>query len=177
MFDKIKVAVAEIQQARSKFQINHFVIGQHATKEMQYYQTCIELQDMIFKYETVKLEVEILKIKIDNLRTKNDKISLLKAQKKELSLEQTQIIMVGHERELSCLIETWESFEHKYTRAEIEDSQADYWKARLTANAEAMVLGQGTVNPAHIEAMAQAGALDEYLEQKRINGEIRNLES
>jgi len=55
------------------------------------------------------------------------------------------------------------SFVHKYTRAEIEEAQPDYWKARLTSNAKAMLMGGTSVNHAHIEAMQQAGILDEFV--------------
>lgn len=177
MIESIKLAIAEIQQPRSRFQLERFVVGQHSTLEMQYYQTLLELQDMLYKYELAQVNVQITEAKIAKHRSKNDSISELKAKKLELSLEQTKFAMIGAEREIAHLVEIWKSFEHKFTREEIETAQPDYWKARLTANAEAMVLGQGAVNPAHLEAMGQAGALDEYLEQKRISGELRNLES
>jgi hypothetical protein len=175
--DEIYAAIAEVQQPRSRFQLERFVLGQHATIEMQYYQTCLELQDMFYKYESAKLTKKITEIKIAKLRATGDEVDELKAQKLELGMRQTDLGLIGAEREIAHLIDIWKSFEHKYTREEIETAQPDYWKARLTANAEAMVLGQGTVNPAHIEAMAQAGALEEYLEQKRISGDLRNLES
>ena len=61
------------------------------------------------------------------------------------------------------LIEIWETFEHKFTRAEIEADQPDYWQARLTNNAKAMLMGGSSVNAAHIEAMEQAGILDSFV--------------
>ncbi len=87
--------------------------------------------------------------------------------------------MVGAERELTDLVEIWQSFEHKYTRQEIESAQPDYWQARLMNNAKTMIMGGGGVNPAHLEAMSQAGILDKFVEQTRIEAEheIRNLES
>lgn len=176
MMNDIKLAIAEIQQPRSRFQLERFVLGQHATPEMQYYQTCLELQDLFHKYETAKIEVKISQIKISKLKATGDEIDELKAQKLELGLQQTKLAMIGAEREIADLIDIWKSFEHKYTRDEIEAAQPFYWQARLTNNAEAMVLGQGSVNYAHIEAMNQAGILDEYLEQKRVSGELLNLE-
>jgi hypothetical protein len=163
MFDQINEAIAEVQQPRSRFQLERFVLGQHATPEMQYYQTCIELQDMIHKYKLTQINVKKTMTKIARLRATGDEIDELKAQEKELGLANTEMLMLGHERELAHLIDIWNSFEHKYTRQEIEAAQPGYWQARLTNNAKAMLMGGAAVNPAHIEAMEQAGVLDSFV--------------
>jgi hypothetical protein len=164
MFDEIDKAIAEVQQSRSRFQLERFVLGQHATPEMQYYQTVIELQDMIYKYKIAQIGVKKAEAKIIKLRKSGDQIDELKAQEVELDLIQIEFVMLGHERELSHLIDIFNSFTHKYSREEIEKAQPDYWQARLTNNARAMLMGNGGVNPAHIEAMEQAGVLDGFLE-------------
>ena len=163
MFDKFNEIFAEIQQPRSRFQLEKFVLGQHPTKEMQFYQTCIELQDLIYKYKLAKITLEKQQLKIDRLRSTKDELDELEAQEIELGLQQTLFAMKGAEREINDLIEIFNSFEHKFTRAEIEAAQPDYWKARLTNNAKAMLMGNVSVNPAHIESMQQAGILDEFI--------------
>jgi len=163
MFDEINKAIAEVQQPRSRFQLERFVLGQHATPEMQYYQTVIELQDMIYKYKQAQIALKITEAKITKLRSTGDEIDELKAQERELGLAQTRFTMIGAEREIKDLLEIWDSFEHKYTRAEIEIAQPEYWQARLTNNARAMLMGGSSVNPAHIEAMEQAGVLDSFV--------------
>lgn len=163
MFDEIDKAIAEVQQPRSRFEIEHFVLGQHATPEMQYYQTVIELQDMIYKYKLAQIAVKKTEAKIAKLRSTGDELDELKAQERELGLVQTRFTMLGAERELAHLVEIWNGFEHKFTRAEIEQAQPDYWKARLTNNARAMLMGGSSVNAAHIEAMEQAGVLDAFI--------------
>ena len=57
MFEEINKAIAEVQQPRSRFQLERFVLGQHATDEMRYYQTVIELQDAIYKYKLAVINV------------------------------------------------------------------------------------------------------------------------
>jgi hypothetical protein len=163
MFDEIEKAIAEVQQPRSRFQLEKFVLGQHPTPEMQYYQTCVELQDMIYKYRSAEIDIKIQEAKIAKLKARGDDISNLKAQKLELGLQATKTVMIGAAREISDLESIYESFEHKFTREEIEAAQPDYWKARLTANAKAMLIGGVSVNPAHIESMQQAGILDEFV--------------
>lgn len=163
MFDEIDKAIAEVQQPRSRFQIERFVLGQHATPEMQYYQTVLELQDMIYKYKLAQIAVKKTEAEIARLRATGDEIDELDAQEKELALVQTRFVTIGHERELAHLVDIFNSFEHKYTRDEIEAKQPDYWRERLTNNAKAMLLGGSSVNPAHIEAMEQAGVLESFI--------------
>jgi hypothetical protein len=163
MLDKIEQAIAEVQQPRSRFQLERFVLGQHATDEMRYYQTVLELQDAIYKYKLAKINVQKSELKIAKLRSTGDDLDELKAQERELGLAQTRFAMLGAEREMKHLVEIWDSFQHKYTRDEIESAQPDYWQARLTNNARAMLMGGSSVNAAHIEAMEQAGVLDSFV--------------
>lgn len=165
MFEQIEKSIAEVQQSRSRFQLEKFVLGQHPTLEMQFYQTCIELQDLIYKYKLAQINLKKQELKIARLRESGNELKELKAQELELGLEQTKITMFGAEREIAHLIDIFNSFPKKYTREEIEQAQPDYWKARLTGNATAMLLGGVSVNPAHIEAMQQAGILDEFVIQ------------
>jgi hypothetical protein len=165
MLDKIEQAIAEVQQPRSRFQLEAFVLGQHATPEMKYYQTLIELQDAIYKYKLAEINVKKSELKIARLRSTKDDLDELKAQEIELGLTQTQFAMLGAEREMKHLIEIWDTFEQKFTRAEIEAAQPDYWQARLTNNAKAMLMGGSSVNAAHIEAMEQAGILDKFVSE------------
>jgi predicted transcriptional regulator len=163
MFEEIERAIAEVQQPRSRFQLERFVLGQHATPEMQYYQVCLELQDMMYKYKLAEINKKKTDLKIQRLRSTGDELDELKAQEIELGQAQTAFAVIGAQRELAHLIDIWESFGHKYTRAEIEAAQPDYWQARLTNNAKAMLMGGTSVNPAHIEAMEQAGVLDSFV--------------
>jgi predicted transcriptional regulator len=163
MLSKIEKAIAEVQQPRSRFQLEAFVLGQHATPEMKYYQTCLELQDAIYKYKSAQINVKKSELKISRLRSTNDELDELKAQEIELGLSQTRFAMLGAEREMEHLIQIFDSFDHNYTREEIEAAQPDYWQARLTNNAKAMLMGGSSVNASHIEAMEQAGVLDSFV--------------
>jgi len=165
MFEKIEAAIAEVQQPRSRFQLERFVTGSHATPEMQYYQTCLELQDMIYKFQVAQIGVKKAELKIKRLRETEDEMKELKAQEIEIGLTQTKLAMIGAERELNDLVEIFNGFETKFTRAEIEAAQPDYWNARLTGNAKAMLMGGTSVNAAHIEAMEQAGVLNNFIEE------------
>ena len=162
MYEDLEFAIAEIQQPRSRFQLECFVLKQHATVEMQYVQTLLELQNLLHSQKITLLKIRKAEIEIAKLRESTDEVDLIEAEIQELELKQTRLTLIGAEREIGHLVEIWQAFPHKFTRKEIEAAQPDYWKARLIGNAEAMLLGGQGVNPAHIEAMAQAGVLDEY---------------
>jgi hypothetical protein len=163
MFEEIEKAIAEVQQPRSRFQLERFVLGQHATTEMKYYQVCLELQDMIYKYKLAEINTKKTNLKIDRLRATGDELDELKAQEIELGLQNSKYAVIGAQRELAHLIDIWKSFENKYTRDQIEAAQPEYWQARLSNNAKAMLMGGHSVNAAHIEAMEQAGVLDSFV--------------
>ena len=112
------------------------------------------------------------------MRKTTDELDEIKAQKLELELENQSLAVIGAKREVAHLIDIWNSFEHKFTRDEIEAAQPNYWEARLLNNARAMIMSGSGVNSAHIEAMDQAGILENFI-QERIeeDRELRNLES
>ena len=165
MYEEIEAAIAEVQKPRSRFQLERFVTGSHATPEMRYYQTCLELQDMIYKFQVAQIGVKKAELKIKRLRETKNEMKELKAQETEIGLSQTRLALIGAERELNDLVAIFDSFETKFTREEIEAAQPTYWNARLTGNAKAMLMGGTSVNAAHIEAMEQAGVLQNFIEE------------
>jgi len=157
----IYAALIEIQKPRSRFQMEKFVVGQHDTPEQQYKQTLLEIQSLIYTIKVSKLELKKSQITIDRLRATGDPIDEIDAQIKEIGLEQTNLVMVGAERELKDLVEIWESFEHKYTYEELEDLQPEYWKARLTRQAQLEAIGSGgKVGWASLDSLRQINHLD-----------------
>lgn len=167
--DNIFESIAEIQQPRSRFQIENFVVGQHATKEMQYYQVCIEIQDMTYKLELASIERESMILEYEALKAEGSPRSDLEARKILLNLKQQEFALVGAKRELEVLISIWNSFEIKYSREQIEAAQKEYWEKRLTAQAKLQALGQGFVDTSHMESLSQVGILDRFM------GEIKSM--
>ena len=151
-------AIAEIQQQRSRYQLVHFVIGQHDTPEVRYYQVCIELQDMGLKLRLAELGVRKAEVEIRRLLETGDELDAIEAEEKQVGLEQTLIVMLGAEREIAILTDLFDESQ-KFTRAEIEHAQPDYWQARLTRQTNLQLLA-GTVQWAQLDSMRQAGLLD-----------------
>jgi hypothetical protein len=157
----ITEAIAEIQQPRSRFQLVHFVIGQHDTSEMRFYQVCLELQDMGFKLRMSKLGVRKAEVEIRRLLETGDELDAIEAEEKQVGLEQTLIVMRGAEREVAILTDLFDESQ-KFTRDEIEHAQPEYWHARLTRQTNLQIMAGG-VGWAQLDSMRQAGLLDSYV--------------
>ena len=164
----IWTALTEIQKPRSRFQLEKFVIGQHDTPEQQYRQCLLEIQSLIYTIREVQLKLKKTQIQIDKLKVTEDLECLVEAEILELGMEQTNLIMLGAERELSDLVEIWQSFPHKFKHEEIENSQFAYWKARLTRQAELEAIGsKGVVGWSNLDALRQIDELTPLLEMKK----------
>lgn len=157
---EVLLAMAEVQQSRSNFQIEKFVVNQHDTDEMRYVQTVIELQQLYYTIKTVSLEMKKTEIEIKKLRESKDEVDEIDAQIKELGLEQTRLVGIGAFRELDQLLKIYNSFEHKYTRAEIEEAQPEYWNKRLSRQATLEAIGGTQAQAAHLDSLRQIGALE-----------------
>ena len=160
----IAEAIAEIQQPRSRFQLIHFVIGQHDTPEMRFYQLCLELQDMGYKLRTAQLSVRKAEIEIVRLLETGDELDAIEAEEKELGLEQTRVVMRGAEREIAVLTDLFDESQ-KFTRDEIEHAQPEYWEKRLTRQTNLQIMS-GNVGWAQLDSMRQAGLLDDAVAER-----------
>ncbi len=160
----ISEAIAEIQQPRSRYQLIHFVLGQHDTPEMQFYQLCLELQDMGYKLRMAEIGVRKAEIEIARLLETGDELDALEAEEAQVGLEQTLIVMKGAQREIAILEDIFNTCQH-YTRDEIEHAQPEYWQARLTRQTNLQMMS-GNVGWAQLDSMRQIGMLDELVEAR-----------
>ena len=160
----ISDAIAEVQQPRSRFQLIHFVIGQHDTPEMRFYQLCLELQDMGYKLRVAQLGVRKAEVEIARLEATGDDLDAIEAEEKQIGLEQTQIVMRGAERELAILTDLFDESQ-KFTRDEIEHAQPEYWQKRLTRQTNLQLMAGG-VQWAQLDSLRQAGMLDDLVAER-----------
>ena len=160
----IQDAIAEIQQPHSRYQLIHFVLGQHDTPEMQFYQLMMELQDMGFKLRMAQLNVRKTEVEIARLLETGDELDAIEAEEKQVGLEQTQIVMKGAQREIAILEDIFNECQH-YTRDEIEHAQPEYWQKRLTRQTNLQIMS-GNVGWAQLDSMRQIGLLDDLVEAR-----------
>jgi hypothetical protein len=149
---------AEINAPRSAYQIEKFVLGQHDTEEMRYYQCVLELHNLYFAIKRNALGVKKTELEIKNLRATGNEIDEIDAQIKELDLESLRSVAVSAFNEYDILMELFNSFP-KYTRQQIDEAQPEYWQRRLTRQYE-LASSTNTANQAaHLDSLLQIGAV------------------
>ena len=146
-------AIAEVQQPRSRFQLIHFVIGQHDTTEMRFYQLCLELQDMGYKLRIAQIGVRKAEVEIRRLLETGDELDALEAEEKQVGLEQTLIVMRGAEREIAILTDLF------------DESQTEYWQKRLTRQTNLQLMS-GSVDAGQLTSLHNAGLLDDAVAER-----------
>ena len=174
MSSTLAEAFTEMQQPRSEYQLQHFVVGQHDTEPQRYRQCLIEIQAISYTLRTVKLELQKTELQVERLRATRDAVDELDAQIKEVGMEQTRLVMIGAERELEALKNIWMDFKTHYTHAQIEDDQREYWHERLNRQARLEAIGSGKVSWAQLDALNNIGELEATLQavqQHQLTGE------
>jgi len=161
---KIEEAIAEIQQPRSAYQLIHFVIGQHDTPEMRFYQLCLELQTLQLKLRMHDINVRKQKLHIARLKATGDELDALDAEEREVELEHGLIVQRGAQREYDFLVDLFDRCQH-FTRDEIDHAQPEYWEKRLTRQTNLQIMS-GSVGWAQLDSMRQIGLLDELVEER-----------
>lgn len=148
---------AEIDQSRSKYQLERFVVGQHHTPEMQYVQLVRELNAAVRTLETSKLTIDMLLAEADELRETGKRSDEIGALLKEQAAEEKRLKLQQTEREIAIMEEMLERYP-RYTREQIEAKQEQYWQERLVRVAKMQALAGG-VGWAYIESLWQADAI------------------
>lgn len=145
--------------SRTKYQLRHFVIGQHATRPMQWRQLLLEIQSLSYNIRNAELDIEQKQIEIHRLLSTGDPIDSIEAERKRLGVTLTQRTLAGAELELNWLQELAEEI-GAYTWEQIEEDQPAYWQTRLNRQAglDRMAIEQG-VSVGNLESMLNAGLI------------------
>lgn len=149
----------EVNQARSQYQLENFVLKQHDTPEMQYHQCVTELEHLYYTVRSVSLTLKKTEIEIKRLRETGDEVDEIEAQLKELGMEQTRVVGVGTFREIKILLDLLKTFP-RYTREEIEKAQPDYWNKRLTRQYDLQIATRDANAAGHLNSMIQSGIVE-----------------
>ena len=70
MREDIQLSLAECQMPRTRFQLEHFVVGAHDTPEMQFVQVCREIEALHYTIKEVAMSVKKTEYEIEDLRDK-----------------------------------------------------------------------------------------------------------
>ena len=154
-------AFEAIQQPRTNFQLEKFVVGNHDVPEQQYAHCVLEIQVKYNALRKAKISFEKMDYLIAKYKKEADdgnKLSGFKAREKEVEKDTAWLAVVGAIRELEFLYAMWKGFKKKYTREEIDKVQPLYWKKRLERQAHQDVMAGGRIGVGNQEALRQIGA-------------------
>lgn len=150
----------QIIPSRSRFQLEHFVIGQHDTPEMRYRQILIEGADLTYRIRMAEIGIKKTLLEIEQLRATNDAMNELLAQEKELGLAYSRVALDGALYEYSVLEDLFSQYQN-YTNEDIEANQPEYWRARLTRQAEIDVTqAREGISAGNLTSLIQAKIID-----------------
>lgn len=156
----MKDILSQVVPSRSKFQLKHFVIGQHPTLPAQWKQIVLEIQDLEYKIRNTEIELKKLKLKRESLINSSNEEDILNLQQIDLNLLVTNRVLNGAKQELSWLLEIAEEV-GEFTDLEIEQDQENYWRDRLTNQADLSRAAIETgIDPGVLASMLQANLIE-----------------
>ena len=154
--EELADAFKAIQQPRSDYQIENFVVGEKDTPAMAYAQCVLEMQ---IKHQSIRrgaISKQKLALKIGQLRATGDEMDELTAQEKEIDLEQLEHAALGALREFRCQYQIFKGFSRSYTYEELQIEQDEYWQKRLVRQAKQDIEASGRVCVGNLDALRQA---------------------
>lgn len=160
---ELQEAIVAVQQPRSRFQLERFVLGAHDTPEMQFYQCVLELSTSIPTYRKALVSKRRMEREIERLRDSEEEDADLDLEEKEIAYAQFCAVLAGSERELTALLDIYRSIPH-FTRSEIDHAQPDYWEKRLGRQAQLGIMA-GKIGWADLDALRQIGQLEPLIDQ------------
>jgi len=152
LFEEIK----EMQQNRSNFALEKFVVGSHDLPGRQRKQVLDELlsvmqglQQVVTEYELTTIDIQELNEATDNHYQNERNIINLRSKERDQKFQELRII--GLIRECNALYQILEALP-KYTREKFEAEEAQYWTKRLSKQ---FFLAQHQGNQGNLDAIHQ----------------------
>jgi len=173
----------DMPQAKPDYVLRELVIGQHDTVEQQYAHCILELRLAYNNLRRAKIHLEKIDWQITDYKGKEKDNPLFgfKWRDKEIDKHEAECAVIGKMREFSCLYKIWKSFPKKFTRAEVNKNQPEYWRKRLTRQANQDLFATGRISVGNQDVLRQIGKgvtpeLDHVrdIEHRFIEGENSN---
>jgi len=173
--DELLQAFKEIQQPRTNYQLEKFVVGKYETPEQQYFHCVLELQLKYNSLRKAKIHLEKTNYLIEKYKkeeAEGNKLSEFKRREREIDKETAELAVLGALREFETLYKIWKSFDKNYTREEMDKAQPLYWQRRLTGQANRDVMACGRISVGNQDALRQIGEVGTLeIEQQAENDE------
>ncbi len=154
---ELEDAFDEIQQPRTPFVLQHFVVGEHDATPQQYAQCVLEMQIAYDNIRLADINAQKIELEIAQFEVQDTPLCRLEVQEKRIHLEQQDRARLGALREFTALFAIWKSFGRTYTRDELDEGQAAYWIKRLTRQALQGLNATGRISVGDQDALRMIG--------------------
>jgi len=142
---------------RTKFQLEYFVQNEHDTPERKFLQLIMELKSLRDSFIMENLEIEKIKIEINELSLSNNSIDKINILKKQYALATMNENIEFKKREINMICDLIKKLPKIYNYEEIEAAEKTYWEKRLKRQcAEEMAGNAIGINPGNLRSMILA---------------------
>ena len=157
--ESLRDDILSIQQPRSDYQLEHFVVGSHDLPGRQRAQAILELQAKLFAIQRNQLEQQRIEIEIKQNKSKvadtyEGKLAELEVSRLEVNLAELELTRIGSLRETEFLLKLLGSLP-KYTYEQLQEEEQKYWERRLERQALEDVVQMGRVSAGNLDAILQ----------------------
>jgi len=154
---EIQNALLAIQQPRTDFELEHFVVGQHDTEPRRFAQCVLEMQLKIHAIRRAQVNSRKKTRELERLLSDGSPDSVDDAEMLRIDLEEQSLAIIGAQRELSSLLKLFRRFSRSYSRDELNASEQAYWTLRLYRQANQEIAAYGRVGVGNQDALRQIG--------------------
>lgn len=159
----IERIIAEMQEdfeaiamPRPAYVLENLVVKTHEHITQQWLQCVLEMR---IKYQNIRrgiIQKQIAECEISELMETGLRADTLKAELKQLDLDDLHYSQLGMVREFFALYAIYQQFP-RFTREQLDAGQAEYWYNRLTKQAAQDIRSAGRVSVGNLEGLRQIG--------------------
>lgn len=161
--EQLRSDILAIQQPRSNYQLEKFVVGAHDMPGRQRMQALLELQVKLFTIRRDQLSLKKLEIEIAQLdeKMKSEEgaaADLIQIEIEQLKLNRAEkeLHRMGSVREAETLLEILHLLP-SYTREQLQAEEEEYWRRRLQRQASEDLAATGRISVGNLDALVQSG--------------------
>lgn len=155
-------SIDAINQSRSNYQIERFVVGEHATVERQFMQCVLELQTKLSNIKKGRIQLRKLNKKLASEQDDDEKELI------SIDIEDLELSLKSQMREAGTLYAIYTSMP-KFTYQELQQAEEKYWTLRLAKQAQLDVESTGRISVGNLDALRMAGIVEDSFAQHFLN--------
>jgi hypothetical protein len=152
---QLKSSFDAISQSRSNYQIENFVVRDHASQERQFVQCVLEMRVKTSNIKRTLIQKERLNRKLKSIE---DDLEIAEI---NLSLEDLEYSLLSDIREWYALYSIYQALP-KFSYEQIQNAECAYWQHRLARQAQIDIECSGRIGIGNMDALRQAGMMPDF---------------